>query len=128
MSGAATRRNCPPRGTGEKNRASPLPRPQVRVRPVKKWLKRLAKAVVVLVALGIGAFAGSYWYFSRDLPNVEDLRTWRPPQGTKVFCKGGVVCAEFYRERRTWVDVTKLPEHVKFSFLAAEDADFYQHK
>jgi len=98
-----------------------------KVRPVKKWLKRLAKAIVICVALGVGAFAGSYWYFSRDLPNVEDLRTWRPPQGTKVFCKGGVVCAEFYKERRTWVDVTKLPEHVKHSFLAAEDADFYKH-
>ncbi len=94
---------------------------------MKKWLKRIAVSVVVLVALGVGAFAGSYWYFSQDLPSVEDLRTWRPPQGTKVTCKGGVVCAEFYKERRTWVDVTKLPEHVKFSFLAAEDAGFYQH-
>ncbi|MBL8956993.1 MAG: transglycosylase domain-containing protein [Myxococcaceae bacterium] len=81
----------------------------------------------MLTALGIGVFAGSYWYFSRDLPDVEDLRTWRPPQGTKVFCKGGVVCAEFYKERRTWVDITKLPEHVKHAFLAAEDADFYTH-
>ena len=41
---------------------------------------------------------------------MEDLRTWRPPQGTKVICKGGVVCAEFFKERRTWVDITKLDQ------------------
>jgi penicillin-binding protein 1A len=95
---------------------------------VKTWLRRLALLSLLAVLLAAGGFAAAYAYFSTDLPNVEDLRTWRPPQGTKVTCKDGVVCAEFYRERRTWVDVTKLPDHVKYSFLAAEDADFYQHK
>ncbi|MBK7863000.1 MAG: transglycosylase domain-containing protein [Archangiaceae bacterium] len=97
------------------------------VRSVKKWLKRLALALTVGVLLAVAGFVAAYTWFSRDLPDVDELHTWRPPQGTKVTCKGGAVCAEFYRERRTWVDVTRLPEHVKYAFLAAEDADFYQH-
>ena len=44
-----------------------------------------------------------------------------------MTCRGGPVCAEFYTERRTWVDVKTLPKHVRDSFLAAEDADFYEH-
>lgn len=92
------------------------------------WSKRLMKlaGVGLLLALVIGA--GTYAWFSQGLPSVDELRTWRPPQVTKVSCRDGSVCAEFYVERRTWVDITTLPKHVRESFLAAEDADFYSHR
>lgn len=93
-----------------------------------KWTKRLlilgAVGVVLAVAVGVGA----YFYFSRDLPSVEALRTYQPPQVTKVTCADGTVCAEFYLERRTLVRIEELPKHVRDSFLAAEDADFYKHE
>jgi penicillin-binding protein 1A len=92
------------------------------------WLKRLVLAGAAsgasLVLVGVGA----YLVFSRDLPSVAELKTWRPPQVTKVTCRDGSVCAEFFVQRRTWVDVTKAPKHVRDAFLAAEDADFYQHQ
>ncbi|MBS1151986.1 MAG: Penicillin-binding protein, family, partial [Myxococcaceae bacterium] len=96
---------------------------------VWKWVRRLLIVSVVGIALAAGLGTGTWWYFSRDLPSVEELRTWRPPQVTKVYCPGQftVPCAEFFRERRTWVDITTVPPHVKNAFLAAEDADFYQH-
>lgn len=93
-----------------------------------KWVKRLLVAAVVGVLLVVALVGGAYLYYSRDLPSVEDLKTWRPPQVTKVTCKDGSTCAEFYVQRRTWVDITKAPKHVRDSFLAAEDADFYQHQ
>lgn len=92
-----------------------------------KWFKRLLVLALVGLVAALGVGLGSYLYFSRDLPSVEELRTFRPPQVTKVTCRGGPVCAEFYTERRTWVDVKTLPKHVRDSFLAAEDADFYEH-
>ncbi len=92
-----------------------------------RWTKRLLVLASVAGVLALGVGLGSYWYFSQDLPRVEELRTWRPPQVTKVTCRDGSVCAEFYVERRTWVDVTKVPRHVRDAFLAAEDADFYSH-
>lgn len=91
------------------------------------WIKRLLKLAALGVLLVLAVSVGAYAWFSRDLPSVEELRTWRPPQGTKVTCRDGSVCAEYYLQRRTWVDVTKLPKHVRESFLAAEDADFYSH-
>jgi penicillin-binding protein 1A len=86
----------------------------------------LAGVGVVLLALVIG---GTYLYFSRDLPSAEALRTYSLPQVTKVRCSDGSVCAEFFmpQGRRTVVDVTQLPPHVRDAFLAAEDADFYKH-
>ncbi len=93
-----------------------------------KWLKRLVVAAVVGLVLATGLVLGAFWYFSRDLPSVEELKTFRPPQVTKVTCRDGQVCAEFFRERRTWVDVSTMPRHVREMFLAAEDADFYSHE
>jgi penicillin-binding protein 1A len=70
----------------------------------------------------------TYFYFDRGLPSVEGLRTYQPAQVTKVTCEDGSVCAEYYRERRTSVDTRALPAHVRYAFLAAEDADFYTHE
>ena len=92
------------------------------------WLQRLLKLSGAGLFLTLGIVVGTYAWFSRGLPSVDELRTWRPPQVTKVSCRDGSVCAEFYVERRTWVDVTTLPKHVRESFLAAEDADFYSHQ
>lgn len=95
---------------------------------VLRWLKRLfllgLAAVLAVVGLGIA----TYVYFDRDLPSVESLRNYRPPQVTKVLCEDGTLCAEYYRERRTLIDAKTLPAHVKNAFLAAEDAEFYHHK
>ena len=92
-----------------------------------RWFKRLLVLALVGLVAALGVGLGSYLFFSRELPSVEELRTYRPPQVTKVTCRGGPVCAEFFTERRTWVDVKTLPKHVRDSFLAAEDADFYEH-
>lgn len=93
-----------------------------------RWMKRLLALSLLVAGLVLGAAGGSYFYFSRDLPSVADLKTWRPPQVTKVTCRDGSTCAEYFVERRTWVDITTLPGHVRDAFLAAEDADFYQHE
>ena len=93
-----------------------------------KWTKRLLilGAVGLVLALAVGV--GAYLYFSRELPSVEALRNYQPPQVTKVTCGDGSLCAEFYLERRTLVRIEDLPQHVRGAFLAAEDADFYKHE
>src|SRR3990167_2765720 len=48
------------------------------------WTKRLLKLTLLGLVLGAVVVLGSYAWFSRDLPSVEELRTWRPPQVTKV--------------------------------------------
>jgi penicillin-binding protein 1A len=108
---------------------SPPARPGLGAR-LWRWTKRLlvlGAVGLVLLALVLG---GAYFYFSRDLPSPEALRTYALPQVTKVRCGDGSVCAEFFmpQGRRTVVNIQKLPPHVRNAFLAAEDADFYKHE
>ncbi len=93
-----------------------------------RWTKRLA-----LLALGMllaGTFAA--WllvrHFEADLPSVEELKTYKAPQVTRVLARDGTVLAELFTERRTVVPIAALPPHVKLAVLAAEDAGFYEHE
>ncbi|MCI0573003.1 MAG: PBP1A family penicillin-binding protein [Myxococcaceae bacterium] len=103
------------------------PSPGARLWRLTKRLFLLGVTGVVLLLLLV---LGAYVYFDRDLPSVEALRSYQPPQVTKVTCADGAVCAEFFRERnrRTLVRIEDLPKHVKNAFLAAEDAEFYAHQ
>lgn len=94
----------------------------------KKWLKRLAILSLAGLLLAVGAGYATFVYFDRDLPSVERLHNYKPPQVSKVFCADGKLCAEYFKQRRTWIDGRTLPPHVKNAFLAAEDAEFYKHQ
>ncbi|WP_216612284.1 penicillin-binding protein 1A [Myxococcus xanthus] len=93
-----------------------------------RWTKRLLITGLVCLLLGAITAAGGYAYYSQDLPSVDALRNYQPPQVTKVTCGDGTLCAEFAHERRTLIRVEDLPPHVRNAFLAAEDADFYKHE
>ncbi|MBJ6761874.1 PBP1A family penicillin-binding protein [Myxococcaceae bacterium JPH2] len=93
-----------------------------------RWTKRLLVLGAVGLVLALLTAVGTYLYFSRDLPSVEALRTYQLPQVTKVTCGDGTVCAEYAVERRTIVRIEDMPPHVRYAFLAAEDADFYKHE
>src|SRR5262245_40802374 len=108
--------------------ATPPPAPPGLGARLWRWTKRLVLLGLAGVVLAVLAGLGAYAYYSRGLPSVEALRTYQPPQVTKVTCADGKVCAEFFRERnrRTLVRIEEMPRHVRDAFLAAEDADFYK--
>jgi len=89
-----------------------------------------AAAVVAVIGaglLGILVAGGSYLYFGRDLPTVEKLRAYRPPTVSVVEDRNGEVLGEIFDQKRYVLPMEEIPEHVVHAFLAAEDANFYQH-
>lgn len=117
-----------PSGSGPPRPLPPSGRPPDLTRSLRRWARRLLLASAGLFLFAVALSAGVYVYFDRDLPSVGALRSYKPPQVTKVYCSDGSQCAEFFRERRTLVSIESLPPHVKNAFLAAEDADFYNHE
>jgi penicillin-binding protein 1A len=84
--------------------------------------------IALLVALaGAGVAGGGYWYYSQDLPSVEALRAYEPPTVTVVKDATGETLGEIFDERRYVVPVDQIPKHVKDAFVAAEDANFWNH-
>ncbi|RDE09235.1 penicillin-binding protein 1A [Pelagibacterium lacus] len=85
---------------------------------------------------GLGAFAGlvalggvSYyvWMVSRDLPDYTVLQDYQPAVTTRVHAADGTLLAEYAIERRLFQPIGTIPPKVIDAFLAAEDANFYDH-
>ena len=90
-------------------------------------LKIILVVVTLLIGLVAIALVSAYFYIDSTLPKVESLADYRPPIVTRVFSDDGTQIAEFSRERRILVPVSRLPKQLTQAFIAAEDANFYQH-
>lgn len=93
------------------------------------WAKALALAALVCAALGAATLAAMFWYYGRDdrLPNIGKLADYRPLQVARVVTADGTVIGEIFQERRTFVPLEDVPEHVIHAFVSAEDASFFEH-
>ena len=94
-------------------------------------ISKPVKIILVIVALLTGlvalALVSAYFYIDSTLPKVETLADYRPPIVTRVFADDGTQIAEFSKERRILVPVSRLPKRLIQAFISAEDANFYQH-
>ncbi len=101
--------------------------------PPSRAKKILAVVFVVFVLGGLAAVASVasvFWWYARGIAafDEEGLRNHRPPQVTRILSRDGEVIGEIYSERRTVIRYADIPSHVESAFLAAEDADFFQHE
>ena len=91
----------------------------------------MAKKILIWAALvlGLGGITALILLFValQDLPRLEGLKDYRPPVLTKVYDRNGELIARFFKERRTVVTREQMPERLIKAFLAAEDAEFYEH-
>jgi penicillin-binding protein 1A len=65
-----------------------------------------------------------------DLPDHNKLKGIKLPGASVVLDRKGERFAEVFEEnqRRVWVVLADIPEHVQKAFVAAEDKRFYEHK
>ncbi|MCE5311993.1 MAG: penicillin-binding protein 1A [Nitrospiraceae bacterium] len=91
---------------------------------MKKWP---VVVIVCLAAVIFGGFAGLlYWNFS-DLPEIRQLEIYKPLETSVVYSSDNKVLAEFYLERRIFIQHFNIPARLKNAFIAIEDERFYSH-
>ena len=81
-------------------------------------------ALITIILAGI-AF---YFLIIKDMPSPGQLASRNPEVSTKIYDRNGNLLYKIYKDKnRTIIPLTQIPDSVKFSTLAAEDAEFYSH-
>jgi penicillin-binding protein 1A len=92
-----------------------------------KWFKWGVYSLFVLASSAIGAFAGLAAVYSIDLPQVQDLKSYRPISNTLLFDDVGRVFASFALQRRTIAQYKDYPKLLYDAVLSIEDKNFEKH-
>jgi penicillin-binding protein 1A len=58
---------------------------------------------------------------------VEALRSYRPPEASRVYAADGSLVADLSPERRVVVELNEVPPTVSNGFVAVEDRRFWEH-
>lgn len=88
--------------------------------------KSIFISFAILLFIGILA-AGAIFYFSRDLPSLQELERFEPDVVSTVYAANGEVLTEFGIKNRTLVPLDSIPNYIKDAILATEDRQFYEH-
>jgi len=125
-------------GQGEPQPTEPAAEPQqadvpvkrVRLRRTRRFMRGL---FLVGVVVGVAAAVwGARWFDENVLStlpeNLAHVQDYRPPSNCVIYDAAGTPIDEFYVERRIWIPIKGLPDHVWQAFVAAEDRRFFAHR
>ncbi|MGE5190035.1 MAG: penicillin-binding protein 1A [Gemmatimonadota bacterium] len=83
-------------------------------------------ALLACFLLGAAAGVGLLAAFG-DFPSIESAEAYRPSVSSKIYDRNNRLAGEIYLEKRTVVPYARIPRHVVYAFVAAEDANFFRH-
>ena len=91
------------------------------------YLKKITKLGFAVLILGILFSFSTLWYFSADLPDYKVLANYKPPVSSRVHSGEGQLIAEFALQKRLFIPYDSIPKKIIYSFLSAEDKNFFSH-
>ncbi len=93
-----------------------------------KLIRLAAIGGLVMVVMGVLGFFGLYAWFVKDLPKPGEV-VRKEGFSTRIYDRDGELLYDLYNtERRTPIQIEKIPDHLKHATVAIEDKDFYKHQ
>src|SRR6185503_14602568 len=93
----------------------------------KQLIHRVLFALAVFIAALAGSLGGLFLVYSTDLPQVEELESYRPSSITEVYDDQGRVIGSFALQRRVVANYSDYPPVLWQALISIEDKDFYRH-
>ena len=91
------------------------------------YFKKIIKLTIVTFTLGLLFSISTLWYFSLDLPDYKILANYKPPISSRVHSGEGQLIAEYALQKRLFIPYDSVPKNIIYSFLSAEDKNFFSH-
>ncbi len=94
---------------------------------MKKFFKFIFFASLIFLVLSSVAVFMLFKKYSEDLPKYRQLKDYQPMITTRIYAADDSLITEFSKEKRIFIPIHLIPKNVINAFLAAEDANFYNH-
>jgi len=91
------------------------------------FLKKTIKLTIAILTIGLFFIFSTLWYFSSGLPDYKILANYKPPISSRVHSGEGQLIAEYALQKRLFIPYDSIPEKIIYSFLSAEDKNFFSH-
>lgn len=88
---------------------------------------RKISGIIAFAGLLAGLMAGGFYGLIYDLPEINQLKQYRPSAATTVYASGGEVITRFYLEKRFPVPLSQIPQALIHALIATEDRNFFDH-
>jgi len=93
-----------------------------------KLFKAFIALIFLLFIISMFTCGFTYFYFSKDLPQISTIYDYNPPIVTRIYANDGRLIKEKYQQRRYVISLDQMPKKLIEAFIATEDPQFYQHK
>ncbi len=90
-------------------------------------IKKIIAISLSFLLIGSVLIFGILWTFSNNIPDYKFLKSYKPPVSSKVYSGDGELVADFSKEKRIFVPYDSIPKNIIYSFLSAEDKNFFSH-
>ena len=90
-------------------------------------LAQIIRRCLLVVFIGLIAVLSSVYFFSRNLPSLEQLENYDPDLVTRIYSADGIVLNELFVQKRVFIELDRIPEHMQHAIVASEDRRFYNH-
>ncbi len=90
------------------------------------WL-RVIKQSIYTVLTGLVIIFAYILYLSIDLPSIDQLENYDPDLVTRIYSADGTLLNELFFEKRVFVELDQIPQHMLDAVVAKEDRRFYEH-
>ena len=94
---------------------------------MKITVRRVIIFAVAAWFAGLIVVAGLIFSISKYLPSLEQLEQYEPRLITQLISSDNVVLKQFYTQKRVYVPLEQIPDHLINAVLATEDRRFYNH-
>ncbi len=82
---------------------------------------------VLILALAMGAAVGGYVAIKKDVPSIDEIKGYKPSNGTRVYADDDTLIGEFKIEKGIYVPLSKIPDSLIKAVIATEDSRFWSH-
>lgn len=90
-------------------------------------LSQIIRRCLLVVFIGLIAILSSVYFLARNLPSLEQLENYDPDLVTRIYSADGIVLNELFVQKRVFIELDKIPEHMQHAIVASEDRRFYNH-